>query len=127
MKNDTDLELIKRILDRLNMPGVIKGHIISAFEEGYDEISDGCTLSPDLSYGHLFINSRGKFTHPACIFHDYILEKGYYSKWQADKLMYQAMKGFGHTLAAPLFFIGLQTFGWVYHWACLFKKRFLKS
>lgn len=80
--------------------------VARAYRSGYDKVSDGITLMPELEFGTL------KLKHPAGIGHDLCYHEGKLSRAACDAWFYRALKDFGHWFRAPFWWLGLRVGGW---------------
>ena len=82
----------------------IKKLILEAYESGYHEISDGCTVVSEMG---VFIK------HPTCVMHDFLYFTNRFGKIGADWKFFQANSDFGHPIRGFVRFIGVLTLGWL--------------
>jgi hypothetical protein len=66
-----------------------------------DFVSDGCTMSPDLSFSF------------CCVLHDIYYSYGFVTRRQADKELRQCIKAKGHKYLAWIYWFFVRMLGWI--------------
>jgi len=124
MKYESDIDLIKLMLYKINPHPIVYEIISVAYAVGYDEFSDGITFMHELNF-------RGmKMKHPLGVGHDLLYALGVHSPWLpvgcstnykarewADLWFRRGMLDFGHWARAYPWWSGLRVGAW-YGWNC---------
>ena len=122
--------LIGELLDEVKPRKIVRKVITAAYAAGYERLSDGITLMPQLAFASL------KMKHPAGVGHDWLYYMGLSnpflpawrslvgedgpsivnSEWQArlwcDNWFSDALKDFGHPIRARIWWFGLRIGAW---------------
>jgi len=121
-REDDHRALVFMLLDEIRPRKIVRDVIHAAYDAGYERLSDGITLMPELAF------SGFNMKHPAGVGHDWLyymgtanpfLPKIINTQWQArlwaDNFFKMALIDFGHPYRARIYWIGLRAGGW-YGW-----------
>ena len=117
--------IVFALLEKINARPIVRDVIHAAYNDGYEEFSDGITLMPELAF-------RGfGMKHPAGVGHDWLYFMGvknpfieqegegdeYRARKWADSWFFDALQDFGHPVRAWLWWAGLRIGAW-HGWNC---------
>jgi len=118
--NDDHSKLVFMLLHEIHAPKIVSAVIHAAYDAGYERLSDGITLMPELGF------SGFKMKHPAGVGHDWLYwlgmenpflpesaNTGYRARKWCDDWFCEALKAFNHPIRSRVWWLGLRLGGWV--------------